>query len=55
MREDRIVLPIPPGMHWSEEMPVLLPGCKSACWKSKDTGRKPATRRRPGAAAATAR
>jgi hypothetical protein len=25
MREDRIVLPIPPGVHWRDEMPVLLP------------------------------
>jgi N-acetylglutamate synthase-like GNAT family acetyltransferase len=25
MREDRLVFPIPPGMHWSDEMPVLRP------------------------------
>lgn len=25
IREDRIVMPIPHGMHWSDEMPVLLP------------------------------
>jgi hypothetical protein len=24
MREDRIVLPIPPGVHWSDEMPVII-------------------------------
>jgi hypothetical protein len=23
MRADRLVLPIPPGLHWSDEMPVL--------------------------------
>ena len=23
MREDRLVLPIPPGKQWSDEMPVL--------------------------------
>jgi len=23
MREDRLVFPIPPGLHWSDEMPVL--------------------------------
>ena len=23
MREDRLVLPIPPGLHWRDEMPVL--------------------------------
>ena len=25
MREDRIVLPIPPGVHWKDPMPMLLP------------------------------
>ncbi len=25
MRADRLVLPIPPGMHWREAMPVILP------------------------------
>ena len=25
VRGDRIVLPIPPGVHWSDEMPVILP------------------------------
>src|SRR5688500_16189573 len=25
MREDRLVLPIPPGKHWSDELPVLRP------------------------------
>ena len=25
MREDRIVLPIPPGVKWSDAMPILLP------------------------------
>jgi hypothetical protein len=24
MREDRVVLPIPPGVHWKDEMPILL-------------------------------
>ena len=24
MRADRIVLPIPPGVHWSDEMPVII-------------------------------
>jgi hypothetical protein len=24
MRADRIVLPIPPGLHWSDEMPVIV-------------------------------
>ena len=25
MRQDRIVLPIPPGVHWKDPMPILLP------------------------------
>jgi hypothetical protein len=25
MREDRLVLPIPPGVHWKDAMPCLLP------------------------------
>ena len=25
IREDRLVLPIPPGVHWRDSMPVLLP------------------------------
>ena len=30
MNEDRIVLPIPPGVHWSEVESVVLPGQNSA-------------------------
>jgi hypothetical protein len=29
IREDRIVLPIPPGMRWDDEMPRILPGEKN--------------------------
>ncbi|MEM9415838.1 MAG: hypothetical protein AAGA29_10225 [Planctomycetota bacterium] len=29
MREDRIVLPIPPGTHWSDAKPAVLPGVDS--------------------------
>ena len=25
MNADRIVLPIPPGKHWSDELPILVP------------------------------
>jgi hypothetical protein len=25
MREDRLVLPIPPGVHWKDPMPILIP------------------------------
>src|SRR5690606_28726534 len=30
IREDRLVLPIPPGMHWSDELPVLTPQQQTA-------------------------
>src|SRR5207302_6362647 len=26
LREDRLVLPIPPGTHWRDAKPILLPG-----------------------------
>ncbi len=28
IREDRLVLPIPPGTHWRDVMPIVLPGEK---------------------------
>jgi ribosomal protein S18 acetylase RimI-like enzyme len=30
IREDRLVLPIPVGVHWSDEMPILLPRTERA-------------------------
>ena len=30
IREDRLVLPIPPDQHWSQARPVLLPGMRDA-------------------------
>ena len=30
IREDRLVLPIPPGTHWSETKPIILPGAEQA-------------------------
>ena len=30
MREDRLVLPIPPGVHWKSEMPILIPEVQNA-------------------------
>jgi hypothetical protein len=30
MREDRLVLPIPPGVHWKSEMPILIPEAQTA-------------------------
>jgi hypothetical protein len=30
MREDRIVLPIPPNVHWTDPMPILIPEVQKA-------------------------
>ena len=30
MRQDRIVLPIPPGAHWKSEMPIFVPEVQNA-------------------------
>lgn len=30
IREDRLVLPIPPGVHWSDAKPIILPGHDAA-------------------------
>ncbi len=30
IREDRLVLPIPPGTHWSDAKPMILPGMEEA-------------------------
>jgi ribosomal protein S18 acetylase RimI-like enzyme len=52
MREDRLVFPIPPGMNWWDQMPVVLPGAEAApaqrpCLPGKvkrNTGEMPAPR-----------
>ncbi|MEA2710801.1 MAG: hypothetical protein QOF78_3402 [Phycisphaerales bacterium] len=44
MREDRLVLPIPPGVHWKEKMPILLPEVQQAL----PDGKTPAPRERSG-------
>jgi hypothetical protein len=44
MREDRLVLPIPPGKHWSDEMPVLQAKDEGGGMKDEKVVR--ATRRR---------
>ncbi|MGC4032334.1 MAG: hypothetical protein QM754_11500 [Tepidisphaeraceae bacterium] len=31
LRSDRIVLPIPPGTHWSDAKPMILPGVEVGC------------------------
>jgi hypothetical protein len=41
IREDRLVLPIPPGVRWDDVMPVVLPGQqKSEVRSQKSEGRK---------------
>jgi hypothetical protein len=30
LREDRLVFPMPPGTHWSDAKPMVLPGCDRA-------------------------
>ncbi len=42
MASDRLVLPIPPGMHWSEAKAVFLPGSDEAVVPTKTKRRKPA-------------
>jgi hypothetical protein len=40
IREDRIVLPIPPGTHWSDAKPLILPGEKSVASGQLPVARK---------------
>ena len=49
MREDRLVLPIPPGVHWKDPMPKLLPSRGETCLAlpEGDTSVAP-TRKRSG-------
>ncbi|MFT3787561.1 MAG: GNAT family N-acetyltransferase [Tepidisphaeraceae bacterium] len=43
IREDRIVLPIPPGVRWSEAKPIVLPGTAPAL-EAEPTKRLPGPR-----------
>ena len=36
MGENRLALPIPPGKHWSDEMPVILPSTEADCGKGAE-------------------
>jgi hypothetical protein len=38
IREDRIVLPIPPGTHWRDVMPVVLPSEENSKSESRSVG-----------------
>jgi Acetyltransferase (GNAT) family len=46
MREDRIVLPIPPGVHWKDPMPILLPEAQKAL-PDKSSGKMPKPHKTP--------
>jgi hypothetical protein len=51
MRQDRIVLPIPPGVHWKDPMPIFVPEVHNALpdkstehgLKTRATGKAPKT------------
>jgi hypothetical protein len=48
IRENRLVLPIPPGTHWSEAKPIILPGEELAAGSRRLAGKrkkKPAEKR----------
>lgn len=50
IREDRLVLPIPPGVHWSDAKPIVLPGAQEQQDKPKmlpGRGGKTPTLRQP--------
>lgn len=40
IREDRLVLPIPPGVHWRAAMPIVLPGGEKAQIEDQSSGLK---------------
>jgi hypothetical protein len=40
MRADRIALPIPPGKHWSDEMPIIIPQATEASRQLPDVKEK---------------
>ena len=52
IREDRLVLPIPPGTHWSDAKPMVLPGHDSGEEESHAEGAESAKRERRKAAVA---
>jgi len=53
IREDRLVFPIPPGTHWSDAKPVILPGEEGQ--KKLDAPRDPSIRNPKSAASSSAK
>jgi N-acetylglutamate synthase-like GNAT family acetyltransferase len=50
VRESRLVLPIPPGTHWSDAKPAVLPGMEKVGQQAQlEGGEKPKRRRKPKA------
>jgi N-acetylglutamate synthase-like GNAT family acetyltransferase len=48
IREDRLVLPIPPGTHWSDAKPMILPGVpREASQKTLPAPRQPRLKSSP--------
>jgi hypothetical protein len=47
IRENRIVLPIPPGTHWSDAKPIVLPGESVASGQLSVVEEKPKRVRKP--------
>ncbi len=51
IREDRLVFPIPPGVHWRDAMPIILPGANTPQLEDHATKRsapcKPAVAMKP--------
>src|SRR5262249_13786325 len=40
MQEDRLVFPIPPGTHWSDAKPIVLPGMQRSEVSGQKSGRR---------------
>jgi hypothetical protein len=53
IREDRIVLPIPPGLRWSDEMPVILPEAQKSDVRDQTSEKALPDRRRSGSSSLT--
>jgi hypothetical protein len=47
IREDRLVLPIPPGTHWSDAKPLILPGAATTDEPKKLEGPRPKRAKTP--------
>jgi GNAT superfamily N-acetyltransferase len=46
VREDRLVLPIPPGTHWRDAKPIILPGMQDPAQPALPPSRPPAEKKK---------